>query len=79
MPRVIIRYQDLHARGIVRNRVQLKNLQTKYGFPAGFMLSPYARAWYEDEVEAWLKGRPTKMDDRLLRGVGKRGREGAVA
>jgi hypothetical protein len=54
-----LRYADLEARGLVNNRTQLKNLQTKYGFPKGRLLGPNTRAWTEEEVTAWEDGRPT--------------------
>jgi predicted DNA-binding transcriptional regulator AlpA len=28
------------------------------GFPPGILLGPNSRAWYEDEIEAWLANRP---------------------
>lgn len=54
---VLLRFSDLVARGIVRNREQLRNLVSNQGFPAGWMLSPNARVWDLPEVEAWLQAR----------------------
>jgi len=56
-PTVLLRFNDLQARGIVRNREQLRNLQRDHGFPAGFLLSANARVFDQAEVEAWLQAR----------------------
>lgn len=56
-PTKLLRFADLQARGIVRNREQLRNLVNDYGFPAGFLLTPNARVFKEAEVEAWIEGR----------------------
>lgn len=54
----LLRYDDLVARGIVRNRATLRNWINQQGFPAGQMIGPNTRAYPEDEVEAWLASRP---------------------
>lgn len=54
---VLLRFADLVARGIVRNREQLRNLVSNQDFPAGWMLSPNARVWDLPDVEAWLQAR----------------------
>lgn len=51
------RFADLQARGIIRNREQMRNLVRDQGFPPGWMLSPNARVWDAAEVEAWLQTR----------------------
>jgi predicted DNA-binding transcriptional regulator AlpA len=53
-PTKLIRYADLHERGIVSNWVRLRRLQETEGFPKGFLLSQACRVWIEAEVEAWL-------------------------
>jgi hypothetical protein len=54
-----VRFVWLQEQGIVDSRAQLKNLQAKYDFPPGRMLSPNVRAWNrENEVEPWLAARP---------------------
>lgn len=58
MPRVLVRFKDLKARGIVRSWEQLKNLIKREGFPPGFHLSANTRCWDETEVESWLATRP---------------------
>jgi hypothetical protein len=55
-----LRYADLKARGIVKNRATLGNWIRRYGFPTGQLTGPNSRTWGEDEVEAYLAGRPTK-------------------
>ena len=55
-----LRYSDLKARGIVKNRVTLSNWQKKHGFPKGQMTGPNTRTWDEEtEVNPWLASRPT--------------------
>ena len=56
-PTVLLRFSDLQARGIVRNRVQLSNLIRDQGFPTGFMLTANARVYDESEVEDWVRAR----------------------
>ena len=58
----LLRYDDLVARGIVRNRVTLSNWIKKEGFPAGQMIGPNTRAYPEDQVEAWLASRPKERE-----------------
>jgi predicted DNA-binding transcriptional regulator AlpA len=55
-----LRFSDLVARGIVRNRVTLSRWQRDHGFPAGVLLGPNSRAWPESEIEAWLAARAAK-------------------
>ena len=61
--RRIVRYKDLHEMGVVNNRTQLVRIIDNENFPAGFMLSANTRAWFLDEVEAWLKCRPSAAAD----------------
>jgi hypothetical protein len=55
-----LRYGDLRARGIVKNRVTLANWIQNHGFPTGRLVGPNTRLWSEDEVEAWLASRPSE-------------------
>jgi predicted DNA-binding transcriptional regulator AlpA len=65
----LVRFRDLKALGIVDSWAQLDNLVKKYGFPAGRMISPNARAWTEDEIDLWYASRPT--DSPPPRGAAK--------
>jgi predicted DNA-binding transcriptional regulator AlpA len=55
----LLRFKDLHERGIVKSWPQLKRLTEKYGFPKGRMISPNIRAWDEAEIEQWFQTRPS--------------------
>jgi hypothetical protein len=55
----LLRFADLESAGIVKSWAQLKRLQALYDFPPGRMLSPNVRVWGEDEINRWLKNRPT--------------------
>jgi len=55
----LLRFKDLRERGIIRNWPMLKRRITRDGFPPGRMIGPNSRAWTEEEVEAWVKSRPT--------------------
>jgi predicted DNA-binding transcriptional regulator AlpA len=55
-----LRYRDLVALGIIRNRPTLQNWIKDRGFPAGRLLGPNSRTWGEDEVADWLARRPTE-------------------
>lgn len=56
-PTTLLRFAELQARGIARNREQLRVLINDHGFPRGFLLTPNARVYDEAEVEAWLDSR----------------------
>jgi predicted DNA-binding transcriptional regulator AlpA len=64
-----LRFTDLQARNIVKSWPQLKNLQKKYRFPKGRMLSPNVRAWTDVEVDVWVESRPVAGPS--LRGAAK--------
>jgi hypothetical protein len=55
---VYLRFSDLVARGILKNRVTLASWVLKHGFPPGRLIGPNTRAWTEDEIEAYLASRP---------------------
>jgi Prophage CP4-57 regulatory protein (AlpA) len=52
-----LRFPDLEDRDIVRNWTTLGRLIKEQGFPPGIRIGAQARAWREDEVEAWLESR----------------------
>jgi predicted DNA-binding transcriptional regulator AlpA len=54
-----LRYRDLVALGIIRNRPTLQNWIRDRGFPCGQRTGPNSRTWGEDEVADWLASRPT--------------------
>lgn len=54
-----LRFRDLKARNIVRNRVTLGNWIRHQGFPTGQLTGPNSRTWTEGEIGAWLASRPT--------------------
>jgi len=53
----VIRYSDLKARGVIKNRATLSRWIKRYGFPPGFLIGLNSRAWYQHEVEDWLHER----------------------
>jgi predicted DNA-binding transcriptional regulator AlpA len=57
MTRVLLRFPDLKARRIVNNWPTLIRWIKEQGFPAGIMLGPNTRAWFEQEVDDWLERR----------------------
>ncbi len=59
-----LRFQDLKAAGVVRNRMTLSRWIKSQGFPAGVLLGPNTRAWRADDIERWLAGRPERYDPR---------------
>jgi predicted DNA-binding transcriptional regulator AlpA len=56
----LIRFSDLEKRGIVHNWVTLLRWIEREGFPPGFRLGPNCRAWFEEEIDAWLESRRIK-------------------
>ena len=50
--------RDLKERNIITSWPMLKRKVERDGFPLGFMLGPNTRAWFEDEINAWLASRP---------------------
>jgi predicted DNA-binding transcriptional regulator AlpA len=55
----LIHYADLVAKGIVNSRMTLKRLIDNQGFPPGIRVTPNSRAWIEEDVDAWIVGRPS--------------------
>jgi predicted DNA-binding transcriptional regulator AlpA len=56
-----LRYRDLLALKIVRNRPTLRNWIRDRGFPPGQLTGPNSRTWDEGEVEDWLNSRPVAL------------------
>jgi hypothetical protein len=55
-----VRYRDLVAAGIVANWTTLFRLiDGPEAFPPGVMIGPNTRAWRLDQVQEWLRARPT--------------------
>ena len=48
-----LRFADLKARGIVRNRATLSRWIRNIDFPPGIMLGINTRAWTEEEIAEW--------------------------
>jgi hypothetical protein len=68
-----LRYTDLLALGIVRNRATLSNWIKKGIFPPGQMTGPNTRTWDEEtEVAPFLANRPTGPKPIPPVGPGKR-------
>ena len=55
----LLRFEDLKARGIVRNWPCLNKWIAREGFPPGRKLGPQTRVWTEQEIEEWIASRPT--------------------
>ncbi len=60
---IIIRFNQLKARGIVNNWNTLLRWIEHEGFPPGRMLASNTRAWDETEIDAWLASRPLASTD----------------
>ena len=48
-----LRFADLKARNIVRNRTTLGRWIRNIDFPPGIMLGANSRAWSEQEIAEW--------------------------
>ena len=55
----LIHYSDLVAKGVINSRMTLKRLIDNQGFPPGIRVTPNSRAWIEEDVDAWIVGRPS--------------------
>jgi hypothetical protein len=77
MSTFILRFADLKQRKIVLNWPALRFLIKEQGFPPGKLLSPNRRGWPEEEVEQWLKNRPTGSTP--LKGAAKENRADRIA
>ena len=53
----LLRFSDLKARGIVRNRTTLGRWVQKLNFPPGMKMGIRTRVWDEAEIEAWIAER----------------------
>ena len=63
LPSKFLRFCNLVEKGIVKNWVTLGRWIEKEGFPPGILLGPNTRVWPEDQVEAWIAGRPERRED----------------
>jgi hypothetical protein len=63
----LFRFRDLQERGIVNNRVTLKNWIDKGVFPPGRLVGPNTRLWDEVEIAAWLASRPVERKPAPIR------------
>jgi hypothetical protein len=54
-----LRYSDLLALNVVRNRATLRNWIRNGGFPPGQLTGPNSRTWSEAEIQNWLDSRAT--------------------
>jgi predicted DNA-binding transcriptional regulator AlpA len=75
--RRILRVSELFEAGIVNNHMTLKRWieDPAIAFPPGFMLGPNTRAWYEDEIEAWMAARPVEHPHKAMRKEQAKGRK----
>jgi len=55
---MIWHFADLKKMGIVSNWPTLSRWIRYEGFPPGIKLGPNTRAWFKDDVMAWLANRP---------------------
>ena len=60
VPKVVWRFADLRASGVVKNHDMLRQLIAEEGFPPGIWLSANVHAWLASEVMAWVSKRPAK-------------------
>ena len=65
----LLRFKDLRERGIINNWPMLKRRIERDGFPVGRLIGANSRAWIEEDVEKWVKSRPTT--GTALKGVAK--------
>jgi predicted DNA-binding transcriptional regulator AlpA len=63
----LIRYNDLVEKGVVNSRMTLKRLIDAQDFPPGVLVTPNARAWQEEEVDAWIAARPAARKTSTLK------------
>jgi predicted DNA-binding transcriptional regulator AlpA len=63
LPSKFLRFCNLVEKGIVKNWVTLGRWIEKDRFPPGILLGPNTRVWPEDQVEAWIAGRPERRED----------------
>lgn len=64
----LVRYKQLHADGIVNDRMSLARKIENEGFPKPLALGPNTLAWDYDEVVAWLTSRPRRTPKTGARG-----------
>jgi len=63
LPSKFFRFRDLKEIGLVTNWVTLRRWIEKEGFPPGVLLGPNTRGWPEEQIEAWISGRPEHRED----------------
>jgi predicted DNA-binding transcriptional regulator AlpA len=75
----LIRYNDLVAKGVVNSRMTLKRLIDSQGFPPGQLITPNARAWVEEDVDAWIARRPVARKPATNKAATVDGRQNSEA
>jgi hypothetical protein len=59
-----LRFEDLVALGLFKNRTTLSNWIRKHGFPPGQLTSPNCRTWGESEIFKYIATRPIEGPPR---------------
>ena len=63
--KVLLRFADLKAMGIVSNWMTLKRWIEKENFPPGIKLGANTTAFPKDQVMQWVATRPTKGGEAI--------------
>ena len=61
----VLRFTDLKKLGVCPNRERLRNLIVHHDFPPGFWTGRNSHNWHADDVEEWLKTRPSERPAAL--------------
>ena len=69
MRKILLRFADLVALGIIPNRTTQRRWVGRLGFPPGALIGPNVRAWTSTEIETWLRGRGLALPDGLIVGA----------
>ena len=59
---ILLRFDDLRERRIVRNRTTLYRWIKEQNFPPGALIGANSRVWTEEEIEAWLAAKMRVSD-----------------
>lgn len=75
---ILIRFDALKQRGIVRNRVTLARWIKTLNFPRPIQLGVNTVAWNAAEVEEWLRQRAAQSQDKVRQVGNRAGRGGKI-
>ena len=62
MKKIVVRFNDIKNQGVVKTWGEIQKLIDEQDFPEGFRPTKFTRAWFQEDIDAWLRSRPSASD-----------------